>query len=425
MTLLEELKFRGLINQVTNEEKLEELMKKESIKLYCGFDPTGDSLHIGHLLTIITLRRFQLDGHRPYPLVGGATGLIGDPSGKNAERTLNEQNVVEHYSDKIKAQLERFLDFNDENGAMLVNNYDWIGEMSVIDFLRDTGKHFSVNYMLAKESVEARIQSGISFTEFTYQILQSLDFYYLHKKYGVKLQIGGSDQWGNITAGLELIRRMYGTEEGDREQAFGFTIPLVTKADGQKFGKTEGGAIWLDPEKTSPYEFYQFLLNTDDSDVIKFIKYFTFLSDKEIEDLETEVLKRPHERAAQRRLAEELTKFVHGSEALKQAENITHALFGKGDLKSLTAKEVEQGFKDVPSYDVKGEKRNLIDLLVEAGISSSKRQAREDVNNGAVYINGTRCQEVDKEVEDEDKLEGTFTIIRRGKKKFFLINWKK
>jgi tyrosyl-tRNA synthetase len=425
MTLLEELKFRGLINQMTNEEKLEELMRKESIKLYCGFDPTGDSLHIGHLLTIITLRRFQLDGHRPYPLVGGATGLIGDPSGKNAERTLNEQSVVEHYSEKIKAQLERFLDFNDENGAILVNNYDWIGQMSVIDFLRDTGKHFSVNYMLAKESVEARIQSGISFTEFTYQILQSLDFYYLHKKYGVKLQIGGSDQWGNITAGLELIRRMYGTEEGDREEAFGFTIPLVTKADGQKFGKTEGGAIWLDPEKTSPYEFYQFLLNTDDSDVIKFIKYFTFLSEKEIEDLETEVLKRPHERAAQRRLAEELTRFVHSNEALKQAENITDALFGKGDLKSLTMAEVQQGFKDVPSHEVKGEKINLVDLLVEAGIVTSKRQAREDVKNGAVYINGTRCQEVEKEVGDEDKLDGAFTIIRRGKKKFFLINWKK
>jgi tyrosyl-tRNA synthetase len=423
MKLLEELKYRGLVNQVTDENGLKDLMDKESVKLYCGFDPTGDSLHIGHLLTIITLRRFQLAGHKPYPLVGGATGLIGDPSGKSAERSLNEQNVVEHFSRRIKEQLERFMDFEGEFAAVLVNNYDWIGEMSVIDFLRDTGKHFSVNYMLAKESVESRIQSGISFTEFTYQILQSLDFYYLHKKYGIKLQIGGSDQWGNITAGLELIRRMYGTEEGAREPAFGFTIPLVTKADGQKFGKTEGGAVWLDAEKTSPYEFYQFLLNTEDSDVIKFLKYFTFLSKEEIESLEIELAERPHERAAQRRLAQELTSFVHGEESLKQAENITHALFGRGDIKSLTADEVLQGFKDVPSHAPASQEISLVDLLVESEIVTSKRQAREDVKNGAVYINGERCQELDKVVGEEDKLEGAFTIIRRGKKKFFLIKW--
>ncbi|PYZ93774.1 tyrosine--tRNA ligase [Salipaludibacillus keqinensis] len=423
MTLLEDLKFRGLVNQVTDEEGLKSLMDKESVKLYCGFDPTGDSLHIGHLLTILTLRRFQLHGHKPYPLVGGATGLIGDPSGKKAERTLNEQNVVEGFSDKIKGQLQRFLDFEGEEGATLVNNYDWIGSMSVIDFLRDVGKYFGLNYMLAKESVESRISSGISFTEFSYQILQSYDFYRLNKEEGVKLQIGGSDQWGNITAGLELIRRMSGAEENDRPDAYGFTIPLVTKADGSKFGKTEGGAIWLDPEKTSPYEFYQFLLNTDDKDVIKFLKFFTFLSKEEIDELETELQERAHERLAHRRLAEELTRFVHSDKALQQAQRISEALFGGGDLKSLTGDEVLQGFKDVPSYEVQEADKGLVDLLVESGISPSKRQAREDIKNGAVYINGDRCQELDKVMSESDKIDEKFTIIRRGKKKFFLIKY--
>ncbi|ADU31507.1 tyrosine--tRNA ligase [Evansella cellulosilytica] len=422
MNLLEDLQFRGLVNQVTDEDGLKELLNKEAVTLYCGFDPTGDSLHIGHLLTILTLRRFQLAGHKPLALVGGATGLIGDPSGKKAERTLNEQNIVEQFSDKIKGQLSRFLDFKGETSAKLVNNYDWIGSMSVIDFLRDVGKNFGLNYMLAKDSVESRISSGISFTEFSYMILQSYDFYELYKNEGCKLQIGGSDQWGNITAGLELIRKMNGQEEDERAKAFGFTIPLVTKADGTKFGKTEGGAIWLDPEKTSPYEFYQFLLNTDDNDVIKFLKYFTFLSQEEIEALEVEVAERPHERAAQKRLAEELTAFVHDEAALKQAKNISTALFSGGDLKQLTADEVLQGFKDVPSFTTETN-IGLIDLLVNAGISPSKRQAREDISNGAVYINGDRCQELDKVVGNEEKIDGQFTIIRRGKKKFFLIRY--
>ncbi|MBU9721104.1 MULTISPECIES: tyrosine--tRNA ligase [Bacillaceae] len=425
MSLLEDLKFRGLVNQMTDEEGLTEILNKEAVTLYCGFDPTGDSLHIGHLLTILTLRRFQLAGHKPLALVGGATGLIGDPSGKKAERTLNEQNVVEEFSNKIKGQLSRFLDFNEnEQGAKLVNNYDWIGSMSVIDFLRDVGKNFGLNYMLAKDSVESRISSGISFTEFSYMILQSYDFYRLYKEEGCKLQIGGSDQWGNITAGLELIRKMTGQEEDERAKAFGFTIPLVTKADGTKFGKTEGGAIWLDPEKTSPYEFYQFLINTDDQDVIKFLKYFTFLSKEEIDALETEVAERPHERAAQIRLAQELTAFVHGESAVEQAENISKALFGGGDLKKLTADEVLQGFKDVPTYKVDTDDVGLIDLLVDAGISPSKRQAREDIKNGAVYINGERTQEMDKIISGEEKIEGKFTIIRRGKKKNYLIRYK-
>ncbi|GEL08067.1 tyrosine--tRNA ligase [Salisediminibacterium halotolerans] len=423
MTLLEDLQFRGLMNQVTDESGLEKLLETEQVKLYCGFDPTGDSLHIGHLLTILTLRRFQIAGHKPYPLVGGATGLIGDPSGKSSERTLNEQDVVEGYVNKIQAQLERFLDFAGENKAEMKNNYDWLGSMTLTDFLRDVGKHFSLNYMLAKDAVSSRVDTGISFTEFTYQILQSYDFHKLYSEEGVKLQIGGSDQWGNITAGLELIRKLSGGEEGTPPDAYGFTIPLVTKADGEKFGKTAGGAIWLDPEKTSPYEFYQFLLNTDDRDVVKFLKYFTFLSPEEIQELENEVNERPHERKAQRRLAEELTRFVHSEEDLLQAEKITAALFGEGDLTNLKADEVLQGFKDVPSYTVTEESAGLIEVLTQAKIASSKRQAREDIQNGAVYINGERCQDLEKALGEEDKIDGAFTIIRRGKKKFFLIKY--
>ncbi|SDH73319.1 tyrosine--tRNA ligase [Alteribacillus bidgolensis] len=424
MDILKDLEFRGLINQVTDRDGLNNLLNEKQITMYCGFDPTGDSLHIGHLLTIITLRRFQLAGHKPLALVGGATGLIGDPSGKKAERTLNEEDVVRMYSDRIKGQLQKYLDFEGGDKAEVVNNYDWIGNMSVVSFLRDVGKHFGLNYMLAKESVESRIQSGISFTEFSYQILQSLDFYHLNKEKGCQLQIGGSDQWGNITAGLELIRRIKGGEEGEQPDAYGFTIPLVTKADGTKFGKTEGGAVWLDPDKTSPYEFYQFLINTDDRDVIKFIKYFTFLDDAEIEELEKELETHPEERKAHRRLAEEVTCFVHGENALRQAQHISQALFGGGDLKELSAEEVKQGFKDVPAHVVEEDEKGLIDLLVEAKITSSKRQAREDIKNGAVYINGDRCQELDKVISQEDKIDDAFTIIRRGKKKYFLIQYK-
>ncbi|SFM44929.1 tyrosine--tRNA ligase [Salibacterium qingdaonense] len=424
MDIFQDLQNRGLVNQVTDEQGLQKLLRDKQVTLYCGFDPTGDSLHVGHLLTIITLRRFQLAGHQPLALVGGATGLIGDPSGKKAERTLNEEDVVQMYTDRIRGQLEKYLDFSGGKRAEVVNNYDWIGQMSITTFLRDVGKHFSLNYMMSKESVDSRIQSGISFTEFSYQILQSLDFYHLHEEKHCQLQIGGSDQWGNITAGLELIRRMKGGEEGEQPQAYGFTIPLVTKADGEKFGKSEGGAVWLDPEKTSPYEFYQFLINTDDRDVIKFLHYFTFLSEQEITHYEQELENRPEERAAQRRLAEEVTTFVHGEEALKQAQNISAALFGKdGDIKSLSAEEIQQGFKDVPGHTIEEKEAGLIELLIEAGIASSKRQAREDISNGAVYINGDRCQDLDKVVGDEDKIDGSFTVIRRGKKKYFLIQF--
>ncbi|MGG1367715.1 tyrosine--tRNA ligase [Priestia megaterium] len=418
MDILQDLEFRGLINQQTDEKGLSELLSKESVRLYCGFDPTADSLHIGHMLPVLILRRFQQAGHQPIALVGGGTGLIGDPSGKKAERTLNEKETVAMFSECIKGQLSRFLDFEEgENAAVIANNYDWIGSLDVITFLRDIGKNFGINYMMAKDSVQSRIESGISFTEFSYMILQSYDFLNLYQTYNCKLQIGGSDQWGNITAGLELIRK---SEEDAK--AFGLTVPLVTKADGTKFGKTEGGAIWLDPEKTSPYEFYQFWINTDDRDVIKYLKYFTFLSHEEINELAASAKEAPEKREAQKALAAAMTTLVHGEEALEQAIRISQALFS-GSISELTAEEIKQGFKDVPSYTHTGEDIGLIDLLVESKISPSKRQAREDISNGAIYLNGEREQDLQKTVGAEDRIEGQFTVIRRGKKKYTLIQY--
>jgi len=422
MNIIEDLEARGLINQVTDRETLEKYLEENKITLYCGFDPTADSLHIGHLLPITMLKRFQKCGHQPIAMIGGGTGMIGDPSGRNTERSLNEAEVVFGYTEKIKQQMGKLLDFGQGEVPVIArNNHDWLGSMSVINFLRDYGKHFSVNYMLAKESVSARIEQGISFTEFSYMILQSLDFQKLYVEENCVLQIGGSDQWGNITAGMELIRRTRENEE-EEVKVFGLTVPLITKADGTKFGKTAGGAIWLDPEKTTPYEFYQFWINTDDRDVIKFLKYFTFLSEEEIAELEEEVANRPENRKAQKRLAEEITKWVHSEEALKQAQKISDALFS-GDLKQLSVSEIEQGFKDVPTFETEKEDIGLIDLLVNAKISSSKRQAREDIKNGAIYINGERNQDLQHTVSSEDRIEDTFTIIRRGKKKYYLIKY--
>ncbi len=416
MDLLEDLQYRGLINQITDEEGLKKLLAEESVKLYCGFDPTADSLHIGHLLPILILRRFQLAGHQPIALVGGATGLIGDPSGKKAERTLNAKETVENWVESIKGQLSRFLDFDSkENPATMANNYDWTGKMDVITFLRDVGKNFGLNYMLAKDTVQSRLETGISFTEFSYMILQSLDFLKLYETENCRLQIGGSDQWGNITAGLELIRKTH-----EEAKAFGLTVPLVTKADGTKFGKTEGNAVWLDPEKTTPYEFYQFWINTDDRDVVNYLKYFTFLSHEEIEELAKATAEQPEKRLAQKALAEDVTKLVHGEAALKQAIRISEALFS-GNIKELNGAEIEQGFKDVPSFTNTEAETNLVDLLVAAKISPSKRQAREDIQNGAIYINGDRVTDVGYVLGDSDKIEGKFTIIRRGKKKYYLI----
>ncbi|PFG05099.1 tyrosine--tRNA ligase [Bacillus sp. es.034] len=419
MDLLKDLEWRGITYQQTDAEGLKDVLNKESISIYCGIDPTADSMHIGHLLPFLTLRRFQNQGHRPLVLVGGATGLIGDPSGKNEERKLQTVEAIQGNVASIKEQLESIFDFEGENGAVMVNNYDWIGAMDVVTFLRDFGKHVGVNYMLAKDTISSRLESGISFTEFTYTILQAMDFNHLYDNYNCKLQIGGSDQWGNITTGLELIRRTHEEET----KAFGFTIPLVTKADGTKFGKTESGAVWLDPKKTSPYEFYQFWINAADADVVKYLKYFTFLSHEEIEALAASVETEPHLRKAQKTLAEEMTKLIHGEEALDQAIRITQALFS-GDIKSLSASEILEGFKDVPSFEQsKGEEIGLVDLLVNGKISPSKRQAREDVGNGAIYINGERITDLQHVMGEGDKIEGQFTIIRRGKKKYFRVQY--
>jgi tyrosyl-tRNA synthetase len=419
MELLKDLEWRGIIYQQTDEEGIKDLLSKEKISLYCGVDPTADSMHIGHLLPFLTLRRFQNAGHRPIVLVGGATGLIGDPSGKSEERKLQTLEQVQLNVDGIRKQLEQIFSVEGENGAMMVNNYDWAGSMDVVTFLRDFGKNVGVNYMLAKDTIASRLETGISFTEFTYTILQAMDFYHLYEKHGCKMQIGGSDQWGNITTGLELIRKM--SAEGSK--AFGLTIPLVTKADGTKFGKSESGAVWLDPEKTSPYEFYQFWINTADADVVKYLKFFTFLEKEEIEALEKAVEEEPHLRKAQKALAEEMTRMIHGEESLQQAIRISAALFS-GDIKNLSADEIKQGFKDVPSFTVEEkEEQGLVDLLVAAKISPSKRQAREDVTNGAVSLNGERVSDTAYVLSNADKIDGQFTIIRRGKKKYFMIKY--
>lgn len=422
-TIWEDLQFRGLMNQITDAEGLEQLFQNERVTMYTGFDPTADSLHVGHLLPILVLRRFQKAGHRPIALVGGATGMIGDPSGRSDERVLNAAETVKGYADAIRNQLSRFLDFEGENAAIMANNYDWMEGMDVITFLRDVGKNFNINYMLAKDSVASRLENGLSFTEFTYMILQSYDFVQLNEKYGCKLQVGGSDQWGNITSGLELMRKLDKNEEVDeKDKAFGLTVPLVTKADGSKFGKSVGGAVWLDAKKTSPYEFYQFWMNVEDSKVVEYLKYFTFLNHEEILDLEKQTEENPGLRAGQKALAAQMTELVHGKEALEQAVKISQALFS-GDIKNLTATEIAQGFKDVPSCTLENKDIPLVDLLVEAKICPSKRQAREDVTNGAIYINGDRVTELDTILNADTRIEGKYTVIRRGKKKYTMIEF--
>ncbi|PZH92153.1 tyrosine--tRNA ligase [Staphylococcus aureus] len=415
--LIEDLKWRGLIYQQTDEQGIEDLLNKEQVTLYCGADPTADSLHIGHLLPFLTLRRFQEHGHRPIVLIGGGTGMIGDPSGKSEERVLQTEEQVDKNIEGISKQIHNIFEFGTDHGAVLVNNRDWLGQISLISFLRDYGKHVGVNYMLGKDSIQSRLEHGISYTEFTYTILQAIDFGHLNRELNCKIQVGGSDQWGNITSGIEFMRRMYGQTD-----AYGLTIPLVTKSDGKKFGKSESGAVWLDAEKTSPYEFYQFWINQSDEDVIKFLKYFTFLGKEEIDRLEQSKNEAPHLREAQKTLAEEVTKFIHGEDALNDAIRISQALFS-GDLKSLSAKELKDGFKDVPQVTLSNDTTNIVEVLIETGISPSKRQAREDVNNGAIYINGERQQDVNYALAPEDKIDGEFTIIRRGKKKYFMVNY--
>ncbi|UEA32091.1 tyrosine--tRNA ligase [Granulicatella elegans] len=421
MNIIDDLMWRGAINQMTDEEGLRQLTQEKAVSLYCGVDPTGDSMHIGHLIPFMILRRFQLAGHRPVIVIGGATGSIGDPSGRTSERVLQTKEQVQHNVEKLTAQMKRLFltSQEDQEAVRLVNNYDWTKELSLLDFLRDYGKHFNLNTMLAKDVVASRLEVGISFTEFSYQILQSIDFLQLFRKEDVQVQIGGADQWGNITAGLELIRKV----EGAEARVYGLTIPLMLKSDGTKFGKSAGGAVWLDPEKTTPYEFYQFWLNQDDRDVIKYIKYFTFLEKEEIEALEVSVQEEPHKRLAQKRLAEEVTRFVHGEAALQDALKITNALF-TGDVQQLNADEIEQGFKNMPTFESEKVEQNLATWLVDLGIETSRRQSREDIQNGAISINGEKITDLEHVWTPEQSFEGRFVLIRRGKKKYFLVKLK-
>ncbi|HFI0795530.1 TPA: tyrosine--tRNA ligase [Streptococcus suis] len=418
MNIFEELKARGLVFQTTDEETLVKALTEGQVSYYTGYDPTADSLHLGHLVAILTSRRLQLAGHKPYALVGGATGLIGDPSFKDAERSLQTKDTVDGWVTKIQGQLSRFLDFeNGDNKAEMVNNYDWFSGISFIDFLRDVGKYYTVNYMMSKDSVKKRIETGISYTEFAYQIMQGYDFYELNDKHNVTLQIGGSDQWGNMTAGTELLRR-----KADKSGHV-MTVPLITDSTGKKFGKSEGNAVWLDADKTSPYEMYQFWLNVMDDDAVRFLKIFTFLSLDEIAKIEEEFDAARHERLAQKILAREVVTLVHGEEAYKQALNITEQLFA-GNIKNLSAKELKQGLSNVPNYAVQAEDNlNIVELLVTSGIVTSKRQAREDVQNGAISVNGERVQDLDYTLSDSDKIDGELTVIRRGKKKYSVLTY--
>ncbi len=423
MNLMEDLKYRGLVYQATDEPGLDRALAAGPLSLYAGFDPTADSLGLWHLLSILLLRRFQLAGHRPIAVVGGGTGLIGDPSGKSAERSLNPRDVVEEWTRRIRSQLERFLDFSGESAARVVNNHDWLGPWKVVDFLRDTGKHFPLAQMLHKESVTARMEAGISFTEFSYMILQAYDFQQLFERHGCRLQVGGSDQWGNITAGCELIRRTQALAGGEGAEVFGLTTPMVTRSDGKKFGKTEAGAVWLDPAKTSPYQFYQFCVNTPDEDAGRFLRYFTFLSRREIEALEEQVRREPGKREAQARLARELTVLAHGERAYQSALRISQALF-YGEVSELSESEMEEGFRDVPSFSLQaGQSPALADLLVMAGACPSKRQAREDVQGGAVSVNGRKAQDPAAALSASDRLHGKYTVLRRGKKHYTLVKW--
>lgn len=418
--VIKQLQERGLIAQVTDEKALTEQIMKGPISLYCGFDPTADSLHLGHLVPLLCLKRFQLAGHKPIALVGGATGLIGDPSFKAVERKLNTQDTVQEWADKIKNQVSPFLDFNcGNNSAIVANNYDWFGGMNVLAFLRDIGKYFSVNQMIAKESVKQRIDredQGISFTEFSYSLLQSYDFASLYKQHQVILQIGGSDQWGNITAGIDLTRRLH------QQQVYGLTVPLITKSDGTKFGKTESGAVWLDPKKTSPYKFYQFWINTADADVYRFLKFFTFMPLNAIDALEEEDKNSGKAPRAQYVLAEEVTKLVHGEKGLSAAKRITESLFS-GSLKDLSKEDIEQLEQDgMPIVQLTSD-ADLQQALVNAGLAPSRGQARTLIESNAISINGEKQSIADYKFNDNDRLFQRYTLLRRGKKYYCLLTW--
>lgn len=416
--VIQTLRERGFIDRITD-ESLEQLAGERSLTVYCGFDPTADSLHCGSLLPILMLAHFQRAGHRPIALAGGATGLIGDPSGKKEERKLMTPEQVEANVRGITRVFSRFLDLEGDNAARIVNNFDWIGKFSYIEFIRDVGKHVRISEMMGRESVKARMESGegLSYTEFSYQILQAYDFHHLHQTEGCRVQLGGSDQWGNITAGTDLIRRLGG------EQCFGLVCPLLTTSSGQKFGKTEDGAVWLTSDRTSPYQFYQYWIGTEDADVIRMLKLFTFLPLEEIGELEKCVRENPGAREAQRRLAWEATSLVHGPEAAQAAVDASQALFG-GSLDGLDRQTLEDIFSEVPSFQLDrsrlAEGTPILDLLVESGLASSKGEAKRAIKAGAIYLNNTRVEEEALAVRPDHLLHDSLIVLRHGKKKYCL-----
>ncbi|MDD2203290.1 MAG: tyrosine--tRNA ligase [Bacilli bacterium] len=405
MKLYEELQWRGLVDNITSPDLIEKL-NSGRITFYIGTDPTADSLHIGHFSSLLTAKRLKEAGHNPIILVGGATGLIGDPK-PNTERPMITKESLNYNYEKLRAQIGKLFGFE------MVNNYDWSKDINFIDYLRDYGKYFSLNYMLNKETVKSRLEIGITYTEFSYMIMQALDFLILYKKYNCTLQIGGQDQWGNITAGVELIRKKIGAE------CYGLTMPLITKADGTKFGKSEGGTVWLDETKTSPYELYQFLINSEDEKVIEYLKKLTFLSRKEIEALEVKVKEEPHLRLAQKSLAEEVVTFIHGKEAYDNAVRISEILF-EGKVKELSGKEIKESLSDVLIGTIK-EDSNIVDLLADKAIATSKREARELIESGAITINGDKTTSLEHVISVNNAIDKKYTVIRRGKKKYYLI----
>ncbi|MEC7077417.1 MAG: tyrosine--tRNA ligase [Pseudomonadota bacterium] len=416
---IDELRWRGLLTQVSDERGLLEYLDSGCQSLYCGFDPTADSLHVGSLVPLLALRRFQLQGHRPLLLLGGATGMIGDPSGRDDERSLNAGETISNWIQALRVQVSGFLEFDTEDGnsAKIVNNLDWTHDLPVIDFLRDIGKHFSVNSMIQRDSVKSRLEranEGISYTEFSYMLLQAMDFLRLAQNEGCLLQIGGSDQWGNIVSGIDLIRRHTG------ESAFAFTMPLVTKADGTKFGKSAAGAVWIDPKKTSPYAFYQFWLNTADADVVKFLKLFTFLTQDEIENLEVETQDQPELRQAQKKLAREVTTIVHGEQAVVAADRISTALFA-GDAGQLLESDLEELQQDGMPCTSCAAGVGLLTAMVEAGLTKSAGEARKLVQANGIKLNGDSIDDVARDLTFEDALFKRFYLLRKGKKNYHLI----
>jgi tyrosyl-tRNA synthetase len=425
MGIIQELQWRGLIKDMT--PGTEEFLEKNKVTLYLGIDPTADSMHVGHLAALIVMKHFKNYGHKPIIVIGGATGMVGDPSGKDEERPLLDEQVLKHNQEALKKQVAKFLDFDEDkdNGAIMVNNYDWTKDYTFLGFLRDIGKHITVNYMLAKESVKKRMEKGISFTEFSYQLLQGFDFLYLYEHYNCKMQIGGSDQWGNITTGIELIRRKLG-----KEDAYALVIPLITRADGKKFGKSEKGMnVWLDPTKTSPYQFYQFWINTADVDAENYIKVFTFLSKEQIDEIIAKHKEAPHLRLLQRTLADEMTRLVHGEDQLRKAIEASQILFGKGTKQTLAQLD-EQTFLDVfdgvPTFELdKNELQkgiNVVDLLADkTKVFSSKSEVRRLIKEGGLNINQEKVTSQDRNVDTSDLLNNKYILIRKGKKKYFII----